>query len=144
MIVRAYEIGDVQAFSAQPGQSAEAIDAAAQMSEFAQGGPAFTGLRESGEVIGVAGLMVHHAGYATAWALLAKVTPHELAAITQVVRRVLAEASYKRIDMFVQPDWTQAKRWAWQLGFAQEQRMFCARPDGGDWLLFAKYRREDG
>lgn len=142
--IRDFDPADLAALSVQPEQLGDIglADGGRYLLAMAAGGPSFTACRD-GRVLACAGLFENHAGWATAWAALSTLTRYEAGVISYRCRRAIAASGYARIDCMVRRGFDRAREWAWQLGFEQETTLFQVWPDGGDALLFARFKRED-
>lgn len=144
MILRPFLPQDLAAIDLQPGQRAELAsipDLGVHGETVYQHGPAFTGLSADGRVLGCAGLMINQPHWATAWAMLGEIGPHELLAATRAALAVLEVSSCRRIDAMVRADFEPGLRWAERLGFKMEGLMEAWAADGSDWWLCARVRR---
>lgn len=142
--IRDFDPADLVLLPVQPDQQGDVglLDGGAQILAMARGGPAFTAWRDA-QPIACAGLYENHARWATAWAVLSPMAPAELLAITRRCRAAIAASGYARIDCLVRRGFDAAREWAWMLGFAQETTLGQIWPDGGDALLFARFKRND-
>jgi hypothetical protein len=101
-------------------------------------GHAWTGIVD-GKPIGCAGVLEVWPGRGYAWALLDQECGPHLLAITRAVRAKLMAVPFKRIEMAVDADFENARRWARMLGFVQEtpKPMRAYTPDGRAAYLYA-------
>lgn len=133
----------LESLSLQPAQAGEAPPSLGDHGRaLAAGGPAFTARGEDGRILGCAGFVENHAGYATAWAFVAADVGLAMRGITRAVRGVLDAAQYRRIDMTVRADFVIGIKWAERsLGFAREGLLSAWGADGGDYFIYARVRR---
>lgn len=100
-------------------------------------GDAYT-VMDGDEVIAVAGVMSYGDGRGLAWSYLSNVIGNRMLPLTKAVKRFLSIANYRRIEMVVDCDFTQAHRWAKALGFTMEaERMKAYGMTGKDCSLYA-------
>ena len=93
---------------------------------------------EDGVVLGIAGIMPKWEGSGVAWAWLAKGWRKHARAITEEIKRTLAESEVKRIETAVRVDFSAGHRWAKMLGF--ELEVSAARkwgPDGETYSIYS-------
>lgn len=112
----------------------------------AESGSAFTLRARGGRILAVCGIAAIDRGYGHAWAFMdSRAGPHMRWLTVTVRAHIDAKmASHRRIEIMVRADWPAARRWAQQLGFAEEGRMFCAARDGKDMLRFARANPNNG
>lgn len=106
--------------------------------DLAQGRFAFTAI-DGDMLLGSGGLIEVTAYRAAAWALLARQSsPRTFIAIHRLVRRVIAQSGFKRVEAFVDPKSHAAMRWAKALGFTLERAYLPLHfPDGSGAAHFA-------
>ena len=93
------------------------------------------------EVLAVAGLLPYGDGRALAWSFLASDLGARMILVTRTAQDIISESGFRRIEMSVDCDSTQAHRWARLLGFSMEaERMKRYSPDGRDCALYALVR----
>ena len=105
----------------------------------AQTGVGWTGLLD-GQVVGCAGIVECWPGRAEAWTLLAPDCFDVFRHIHRVVRRVLADSPWHRVEMKVDVDHEAAVRWAEHLGFVREGLMRKYTADQRDVFLYARVK----
>jgi RimJ/RimL family protein N-acetyltransferase len=121
-------------------QSSQALDdegRARILGESVPRGPCWTVLATDGRVLGIGGFVFLHAGWATAWTILAADIGAAMVGLTRMVRFVLLGMHMPRIDMHIDPASLASVRWAMALGFRQDAILARALPDGRDmgvWL----------
>lgn len=93
-----------------------------------------------GQVIGCAGIAECWPGRAEAWTLLAPDAFDVFRHIHRVVRRVLADSPWHRVEMKVDADHAAAVRWAEHLGFEREGLMRKYTADQRDIFLYARVK----
>lgn len=89
-----------------------------------------------------AGLLQLWPGRAYAWAVLSLHAGPYLLEITRIARFILAASTYERIEMYVDEDFEQGRRWAGMLGFRCEtpEPMRKYLPSGASAYLYARVR----
>lgn len=105
----------------------------------AQTGVGWAGVLD-GRVIGCAGIAECWPGRAEAWTLLSEDAFDVFRHIHRVVRRVLADCPWHRVEMKVDADHVAAIRWAEHLGFEREGLMRKYTADQRDVFLYARVR----
>lgn len=105
-------------------------------------GPAWSARADDGRLILCGGLLVAHAGAATAWCVMAEAKGAYLLAITRRIRALLDAASWRRIEMMTDPAFSAAGDWARLLGFALEGVRRASAADGGDELCWVRIKGE--
>lgn len=100
-------------------------------------GPAWAATH-AGRVVFVGGFIEHHAKWATAWALLAEGIGPALWPVTKAVRAQVAASPYRRVDMYIDPEFEQSVRWAAHIGMRHESVMMGCKADGGPMFVFAR------
>ena len=135
-----YVPGDAASVTPQDAQLRDwPIDLRPHLAAMAAKGRAFT-LRADGRVLAIVGLLEVHRGAATGWAVMAQGCWGHMGELTRIVRQYLDDQPYRRIDMLVRADFAAGHRWARRLGFAREATLRAWSPDGGDMVMFARFR----
>lgn len=104
-------------------------------------GPCYTVITEDGTVVGCGGLAKQWEGRYLLWSILARQCAGSIFfKVNRIVSRFLAihSAEIQRIEVTVDADFPQARRWVESLGFNCEGLMKKFNPDGSDAYLFAK------
>lgn len=104
-----------------------------------QPGVAFSVMLD-GEAIACGGLAEIHDDRAVAWSLISEAALSHFKIVHRVVLRVMQSSHFSRIEMVVNADHKQAKRWAQSMGFTQEALMRKFNDDGSDAYLFSRIR----
>ena len=138
--IAAFQPDDLQWLDLQKAQrlwlgDARALDAT-YGAELAAAGPAWTVRDGSGWVLAACGFHEVNPGYAVAWALLAERLGQLHIALTRAVRRVFAEARYRRIDALIRADHPAGAKWARLVGMQEVFLIRAAGPAGEDFRLF--------
>lgn len=92
-----------------------------------------------GRILGIGGFIELHAGWATAWTILATDIGTGMVGLTRAVRQTLAAMQARsggRIDMHVDPRSIESVRWATMLGFRMEAWLARAQPNGEDMAVW--------
>lgn len=108
----------------------------------ASSGPAFTAI-DGDEVIGCSGVAIAWQNRGIAWALLSRDAGKHFGFIHRSVKGFLDSSNIRRIEAFVETDFTNGIRWMKMLGFVNETPetpMRCYTPSGKDCYLFARVR----
>lgn len=106
----------------------------------AQEGVAWAAVDDVAGVLGCAGLVEVWRDRAIAWALVTPAALHHWVAVHRLVRDVLRDAPWRRVEMHVDVDHDAAVRWAERLGFVREGRMRAFTTDGRDCYLYARIK----
>ena len=107
------------------------------LAEIENSGDAFSFV-DGEEVIGICGVLPYGDGRGLAWSFLSADIGCRILSLTRAVRKYLAGCNFRRIEMAVDCDLTQAHRWAIMLGFTKEaDRMRKYSVDGRDNALYA-------
>ncbi len=104
-------------------------------------GPSFA-IRSAERLIFVGGIVEVAAGRARCWSLIAALRRREFVPLTDMVRRVIDAAAYRRTEMEVRSAFVGGHTWARHLGFIREGTMQAWGPDGQDYDLYARLRVE--
>jgi hypothetical protein len=126
----------------QPGQSDETPEErVGLMLEQAKLGPAWVALHDNA-VVAAGGITTAWEGRGVAWALLAVEAGRCMLQLTRATRRCIDAAPHRRIEMYVDAQFTPGFRWAQMLGFRLEtpEPMRAFTPNGNDAYLFARTR----
>lgn len=142
MKVRPFIEEDIWRIWPQPSQFLDDEGRARILAESVPRGPCSTFLASDGRVLAIGGFVDLHAGWATAWTILAADIGAGMVGLTRATRAVLHNRSWNmgpkaRIDMHVDPLSLPSVRWAMVLGFRQEAWLARALPDGramGVWI----------
>ena len=104
-------------------------------------GPAFSGF-VGGGVVACAGLVPQGGGRAFCWALLSACGPAVFRQVRRAVKRGLDAYDFRRLEMTVDHDFENGRRWARTLGFRLEtpDGMAAWSPDGRTFDLYARVR----
>ena len=105
-------------------------------------GPAWSARDRAGRLIFCGGLLVAHVGAATAWCVMAEAKGAALLAITRRIRALMAEASWRRVEMLTDPEFAEAGEWARLLGFTLEGVRRASGADGRDELCWVRIRSD--
>ncbi len=124
--VQPFRDPDIYEIAVQPMQVVDMMPREWLLANAVPNGPVWTVRDMGGRIVCIAGLMVASETYATAWALVAEQKGNAMIALTRAIRRVLAAASWERIDMAVREDFSASALWARLLGFKYEAPL-----DGG-------------
>lgn len=91
-------------------------------------------------IIGCAGIVPFWPGRDFAWSLLGDCGAKHFLRIHRAIARGLAERNTRRTEMWVDPEYPEAHRWAEMLGFEKEtaRPMKSFTPDGRDFDLYAR------
>lgn len=123
---------DIDAIVPQDSQSLNAAGRARIVDQAVPRGPCWTARNGEGRIIAVGGFVFTHAGWATAWTILAKGIGAAMPGLTRAVRAELAAVQAARVDMHVDPESVASIRWAMMLDFQLEAVFAAALPDGRD------------
>lgn len=109
--------------------------------ELMEGPVALTAWRRN-VCLGMAGLIPVHRHRALAWALLSEDAGAHMLTISRKVKRVLAVAPYRRVEITVNADFIDGQRFALLIGGALEtpRPMRAYGPDGDDQYMYAVVR----
>jgi hypothetical protein len=93
-------------------------------------------------VLLIGGLVPLWEGRAMLWSYVSKEAGAHFLLLTKGVRRFIDASTYKRIEMYVDMEFTQGHRWAKVLGFTNEtpDGMKAFFPNGHDAALYARAR----
>ena len=103
-------------------------------------GPAFALVDNNARVLGIAGVWVIENHRANAWAIIDGEIGPDYIHFHKAVNRFLDSAEYQRIEMAVEVNFKEAKRWAEMLGFKQEGLMHKYFANGNDAFLYARVK----
>lgn len=119
------------------------LDDLAHVGELIAAGPAFAAIDGDGRPFAVLGVADHGGGRGFAWCALARdARPEALAvSLTRAVRRWLAQAPFRRIEMVTVVGHDAAERWAIRLGFLFESVSVAWTDSGADVLRWSLVRR---
>lgn len=97
---------------------------------------------DGAEVLAVAGVAEQWAGRGMAWCLLSKDAGRKMLGITRMVLRYLNELDYRRIEMYVDAQFSEGCRWAETLGFKNEtpEGMDGFFPNGNRAFMYGRTR----
>lgn len=126
--VEPFEPHHVDMIEVQPAQR----DAVMPGVTYAAAGPAWTAFADDDRIIFCGGFAALGPGYMLAWALLSSDKRADLWPVTCAVRRVIAGAGWRRIELLTDTRFPAAERWALALGFEREGVRRSALADGGD------------
>jgi hypothetical protein len=118
--VQPFRDPDIHEIIVQPKQAASMLPVEQLLQDVVPTGPVWTVRDMSGRIICIAGLIVHGASYATAWALLSEAKGVALLHLSRAIRRVLLGSHWTRIDMAIESGFAASVQWAKLLGFAFE------------------------
>ena len=105
-------------------------------------GPAWTLIREDGEVIGCGGVALGEWSSGTAWLLLSSLfysyvkTTFKL--VKEKLEEVIKEHELQRVQALVDPKEEGAKRFLSHLGFQEEGMLRAYGPTKGDFLVYGR------
>lgn len=102
-------------------------------------GPAFA-LVDGTRVLGIAGVWEIESHRANAWAVIDRQIGTDYIHFHKAVKSFIERSLYQRIEMAVEVDFKQAKRWAEMLGFKQEGFMHKYFANGSDAFLYARVK----
>lgn len=100
---------------------------------------AFT-LEKNGVILGCGGIVRFWGSAGEAWTLLSRHAAANMLTVTKVVKRILADAPFDRVQMTTDVGFEEAERWARMLGFEYEGTMRKYGHDGRDMKLWARVR----
>ena len=94
----------------------------------------------SGEVIAIAGTVEPWKERAVGWAFLSHSSGAHMLGLTRVVRKYLNECGYRRVETYVDAQFTKGCRWAELLGFRLEtpEPMPQFTPNGNSAYLYGR------
>lgn len=96
---------------------------------------------QDGIVVACAGILPIWEGRAMAWAAIDyRIRRATFLEMHRAMLAALDVAPFKRLEMYVKPDFPEAWRWAQRLGFTCESRMQAGAPDGKDLWVFTRIR----
>jgi hypothetical protein len=136
IVIAPFEPGDADAIVLQPDQAGER----APGEYFAAAGPAWTVRDAQGRILACLGLAVAGPSVRIGWGLLAIGKGADLVPLTRVIRRVIAGGGWNRVEIQTRASFEGAATWARLLGFEFESVKKCAAADGGDLIVWARYR----
>jgi hypothetical protein len=106
-----------------------------------QAGPAFSMLDIDNEkVLGIAGVWEQEKHRAIAWAIIDRQIRSDYIHYHKAVKKFLFKCKYQRVEMAVDIQVPQAKRWAEMLGFKLEGLMERYFANGSDAYLYARVK----
>jgi RimJ/RimL family protein N-acetyltransferase len=107
-------------------------------------GSTFTLRASDGRLLCICGLASTDAGCAYGWAFMSRAAARQMRFVTRTVRKYLDDVMprYRRIEIVVRQEFSQAVDWAAMLGFEQEGIARAMAKDGGDMLRFARINRD--
>jgi len=94
-------------------------------------------------VVCVAGLLPQWEGRAIAWALLSRQAGRYFLPVHRAVHGFLAQSAFRRVEAFVDAEFSRGCRWLEMLGFDNETPGAPMRkytPDGKDCFLYARVK----
>lgn len=97
-------------------------------------------LIDGDEVLCCAGIMPIWNGRAMAWALMSKNAGRKFIEIHKNVSAALRLCPERRVEMAVDSEFPEGKRWARMLGMTYEGKMKAYSPDGRDCDLYARVK----
>jgi len=89
-------------------------------------------------VLGIAGVWQIEEHRVNAWAIIDRHIGTDYIHYHKAVKRFLEHCGYQRVEMAVEVNFEEAKRWAEMLGFKQEGFMHKYFPNGNDAFLYAR------
>lgn len=95
---------------------------------------------EDGTAIACGGIAEAWADRAIAWSMITPRAFRYFRQLHRVVKRVLNESPWIRIEIDVRADHAAGRRWAEHLGFACEGVRRKYTPDGADMILYARVK----
>lgn len=141
MIIEPFQSDHLKRLRLQPAQQWCAPHITDDLLAQAEQLEAYTGLIDSQPVI-VAGLMEFWPGRALAWSFVSADASAHMLSITKAVDRVLTHVKIRRIEAYVDPNFSAGLRWIEMLGFQREGHLTAFLPDGRDQVLFSRVRHE--
>lgn len=100
-------------------------------------GRAWTALSD-GQPLMCAGMIELWSGRAYAWAYISGAALGQFKVLHRTTLELLASAPWRRVEMAVDVSHTEAKRWAWHLGFEHEGTHRAWTNDGRDVEMWAR------
>jgi len=101
---------------------------------------AITVLDDEGNPVACGGVTEVWPGRAQTWAILIKESGRYMTRITRAAKELFDRCSSARIEITVESNFEQGKRWAEILGFKEEAYMRKYFPNGSDAIIFSKVR----
>lgn len=140
LILRALRETDVEEIVLQMNQRhmRELIDA--EYKRTAAKSPISFTLVDADHVLGCGGIVKYWDGVGEAWTLLSDYAGQNMLTITRIVKQVLNDAPFHRVQMTTDEGFTEAERWARMLGFEYEGLMRGYLKDGRNAKLWARVR----
>lgn len=130
----------VLALAPQRDQAGDGLEARARLAiAQAELGEAWAVLADD-EVIAVAGVTEAWEGRGIAWSLLSESAGRHMVSLTRAVRRYLDGLKYRRLEMYVDAQFSAGCRWAGLLGFEREtpKPMRSFTPNGNAAYLYGR------
>lgn len=135
-----YKAEHLMALQLQEGQVHSASYVTEDYAQALEGQWAFTAMAD-GKPIAVAGIAPLWDNRGLAWTFIDKRAGSHFTELHKVVKKVLDDAPYRRIEADTPCDFKQGHRWLRMLGFKLEaERMEAYLVDGGDASLYARVK----
>lgn len=138
MVIVPLTLEHVMALEPQEAQSGQSMADRVQTAKaLIEQGNAYAAIDDDG-VMCVAGVTPQWDGRAVAWALVSRHAGRKMAALTRSIRRYLDGLGIRRIEMYVDAQFSTGCRWATMLGFKNEGRMAAFLPNGNDAFMYGR------
>lgn len=145
MKLRPFSDSDIWRIQPQPSQAMGEAERWRILRESVPRGPCWTFLSSDGRVLAIGGFVRLHAGWLTAWTILAADIGAGMVGLTRAVARMLAQVAgdpdVARVDMHVDPENVASVLWAQMLGFRLDAILPRALPGGRDMGVWSYERK---
>lgn len=140
IIIVPMNLEHVRALEPQDAQSDQTADERVETARaLLSQGPGYAAVNERG-VMCLGGVSPQWHGRMVAWVLLSKHAGPHMVQITRAVSRYLDGLDCRRVEMYVDAQFSTGCRWARMLGFKSEGLMRAFLPNGNDAFMYGRTR----